>query len=52
MFRIVPIKAAATALSLPVHEVDTFTGWKVLRNLCLHQAPTDRSSRLPTRTDL
>ncbi|OQD84022.1 hypothetical protein PENANT_c014G01940 [Penicillium antarcticum] len=26
--REVPIKAAATALSLPVHEIDTFTGWK------------------------
>ncbi|EEH43410.1 methionyl-tRNA formyltransferase [Paracoccidioides brasiliensis Pb18] len=27
-FREVPIKAAATQLSLPVHEIDTFTGWK------------------------
>ncbi|CAG8309304.1 unnamed protein product [Penicillium salamii] len=26
--REVPIKAAASALSLPVHEIDTFTGWK------------------------
>ncbi|PGH04082.1 hypothetical protein AJ79_07182 [Helicocarpus griseus UAMH5409] len=26
--REVPIKAAATKLSLPVHEIDTFTGWK------------------------
>ncbi|KAL4808523.1 formyl transferase [Aspergillus unguis] len=26
--REVPIKAAATELSLPIHEVDTFTGWK------------------------
>ncbi|KKK14528.1 methionyl-tRNA formyltransferase family protein [Aspergillus rambellii] len=23
-----PIKAAATELSLPIHEIDTFTGWK------------------------
>lgn len=26
---IVPIKAAATQLSLPIHEIDTFTGWTV-----------------------
>ncbi|KAJ5550624.1 hypothetical protein N7535_001431 [Penicillium sp. DV-2018c] len=26
--REVPIKAAASALSLPIHEIDTFTGWK------------------------
>ncbi|KAL4781876.1 formyl transferase [Aspergillus varians] len=26
--REVPIKAAATKLSLPIHEIDTFTGWK------------------------
>ncbi|KAG5297489.1 mitochondrial formyl-methionyl-tRNA transformylase [Histoplasma ohiense] len=26
--REVPIKAAATQLSLPIHEIDTFTGWK------------------------
>ncbi|KAL4921556.1 formyl transferase [Aspergillus aurantiobrunneus] len=26
--REVPIKAVATELSLPIHEVDTFTGWK------------------------
>ncbi|KAJ6155079.1 hypothetical protein N7470_005645 [Penicillium chermesinum] len=25
--REVPIKAAASALSLPIHEIDTFTGW-------------------------
>ncbi|KAJ5468607.1 hypothetical protein N7475_006359 [Penicillium sp. IBT 31633x] len=28
VFPAVPIKAAASALSLPVHEIDTFTGWK------------------------
>lgn len=27
---LVPIKAAASALSLPVYEIDTFTGWKVI----------------------
>ncbi|KAL2828708.1 formyl transferase [Aspergillus cavernicola] len=26
--REVPIRAAATELSLPIHEIDTFTGWK------------------------
>jgi methionyl-tRNA formyltransferase len=26
--REVPIKAVATELSLPIHEIDTFTGWK------------------------
>jgi hypothetical protein len=26
---IVPIKSAAQELSLPVHEIDTFTGWNV-----------------------
>lgn len=28
----VPIKAAATALSLPIHEIDTFRGWTVTRS--------------------
>lgn len=30
MLLLVPIKAAASALSLPVHEIDTFTGWTVI----------------------
>ena len=29
MLKAVPIKAAATKLSLPIHEIDTFTGWTV-----------------------
>lgn len=27
--RIVPIKEVASNLSLPIHEIDTFTGWTV-----------------------
>lgn len=26
---VVPIKETASALSLPIHEIDTFTGWTV-----------------------
>jgi hypothetical protein len=32
MTMIVPIKAAARSLSLPIHEIDTFTGWTVSRH--------------------
>jgi len=30
---LVPIKAAASDLSLPIHEIDTFTGWTVIQFL-------------------
>ena len=30
-FRNVPLRATAESLALPIHEVDTFTGWEVSR---------------------
>lgn len=32
LIQLVPIKAAARSLSLPIHEIDTFTGWTVCRH--------------------
>lgn len=33
----VPIKAAASELSLPIHEIDTFKGWTVIGTYILRQ---------------
>jgi hypothetical protein len=53
----VPIKGIATGLGLPVHEIDTFTGWQVCLDILgsfsrffnadeWHESPHDPKAKL------